>query len=100
MRNSLALAVALALAACASVDKPATNGNGATAQSAAGLAKYCWKERLSTQGDALVCNWESNTHDACRATYDTSIPKSAVSSGPTDVKRCENGQWLVQVTMK
>ena len=99
MRNSLAIAAALALAACASIDRPATNGNGASA-SAAGSARYCWKERLATQGDALACNWADNTNDACRETYTTSISKSAVASGPTDVKRCENGQWLVKVTMK
>ncbi|MEQ1515673.1 MAG: hypothetical protein ABL931_04185 [Usitatibacteraceae bacterium] len=61
---------------------------------------YCWKERLHVDGDELLCNWAESTREACEATKRTNISKSAVVSEPTTVKRCNNGQWLVQVTKK
>ena len=97
MKKTLALTAALALAACAAVDKPAANG--ATAQASA-AAYYCWKDRLSTEGDALMCNWEANASDACRSSGRTPLSKAAIASGPNDVKRCDNGQWLVKVTTR
>jgi hypothetical protein len=95
MKNTLALTVLLALAACAAVDTPATI---ATAASPSATAYYCWKDRLITEGDALLCNWEANARDACYSSGRTPLSKSAIVSGPSEVKRCDNGQWLVKVT--
>jgi hypothetical protein len=67
----------------------------------AGGTYFCWKERLNTAGDALVCNWESSVGDACRAArLTTPLAKGSVATGPKDAGRCTNGQWLVQVTTK
>ena len=93
--KTLVVLTALALAACASV--PHNGTNGATAASG---SYYCWRDRLQTQGDQLVCNWDTDKRAACDATYVTGLPRSAVVSGPADVRRCDNGQWLIMVTMR
>ncbi len=80
---------------CASVDKAAAAANGGGSGT-----YYCWKERLATEGDSLVCNWEKSISDACRSTYSTPLGKGSVASGPEGSSRCENGQWLVKVTTK
>jgi hypothetical protein len=96
--KTLVVLTALALVACASAEKSSA-GNGATVQAKSG-DYYCWRDRLVTQADALVCNWEDNAADACRSSYNTSLPRSAVASGPAEARRCDNGQWLVKVTMR
>ena len=96
--KTLVVVTALALAACASAEK-SSNGNGTSVHAKAGTY-YCWRERLSTQGETLTCNWEDNASDACRSHYRTPIAKSAIALGPADAKRCDNGQWLVMVTTK
>jgi hypothetical protein len=97
--KTLAIAAALALAACASTEKAATNGNAPAAKAASGTY-YCWKEKLAAHGDALACNWETNAGDACHSLASTTLSRKSVASGPSDVRRCDNGQWLVKVTMK
>lgn len=86
------------LAGCATADGSRA---GARAQASAAGSYYCWKERLNTEGDALVCNWEGSAGDACRSSaISTPLAKGSVSTGPKDAGRCANGQWLVQVTTK
>lgn len=96
MKKLLVLSAALALAACATVDRATTVSS---AQPAAGTY-YCKKDRLHTEGDKLVCAWASNTNDACNAFNIVTIEKGKLASGPTDDRRCENGQWLVRVTTR
>jgi hypothetical protein len=99
MKKTLTIAAALALAACASVDKPASS-TVAQATPASGKALYCWKEKLDAKGDTLTCNWENNVNDACRSYNNSPLSKAQIASGPTDVRRCDNGQWLVMVTTR
>jgi hypothetical protein len=98
MKIVLALAGALALAGCAAAGKPAAT-SGASAVAKAGTY-YCWRDKLATEGDNLVCNWESDRHDACEVSYSVTIKRSNVSTGPSDAGRCQNGQWLVMVTTR
>jgi hypothetical protein len=84
------------LSACAPAARTTADASGA-----AGTTLYCWKDRVATSGDTLVCNWDSNVADACKSTYSSAIRKESVASGPQDAgRRCSNGQWLVQVTTK
>lgn len=85
-----------ALAACA----PAEVRNGAMAHAAAAGTQFCWKDRLMTQGEKLSCNWAASKSDACRFLNLSDIEKASVVSEPTSAGRCENGEWLVQVTTK
>jgi hypothetical protein len=49
----IAIASIVALSACATTETPT---RGAIANGSAGAATYyCWKDRLGTSGDALVC---------------------------------------------
>ena len=86
---------ALALASCAAVDKPAPQ----VAKASSGTY-FCWRDRLHTQGDELMCNWESDKREACIATHASPMRRANVASGPTEAGRCENGQWLVQITTR
>jgi hypothetical protein len=97
MKIVIALAGALVLAACASANKPASNAPGASVQSG---TYYCWRDKLSTEGDSLVCNWESQRSAACDSSYPVTIKRGQVAVGPTDAGRCNNGQWLVMVTTR
>lgn len=96
MKTMLGLAVIpfVLFAGCASVEK-ASNG----AKAATGGSHYCWKNKLATEGDNLVCNWADSVADACRSTHSTSMSKGSVGA-PKDAGRCANGEWLVQVTTK
>ena len=96
MKNLIPIFAALALAACGTVERATTV---ASAKPAAGTY-YCKKDHLQTEGDKLVCTWESNTSDACRAFNTVTIEKGKVATGPTDDRRCDNGQWLVKVTTR
>lgn len=93
MITKLAMATcALVLAACAAAPNMApapVSGQGTL---------YCWKERLSTEGDDLVCNWERSIAEACRSSGVVTLKKGAVAKGPTSAGLCANGQWLVAVT--
>ncbi|NJR71932.1 MAG: hypothetical protein HC782_02065 [Gammaproteobacteria bacterium] len=63
--------------------------------------KFCHKERLYTANNQFVCNWAATAADACRdVTPSSGIAETAVASAPQNARRCESGQWLVQVTMK
>ena len=61
---------------------------------------YCWKNKLYPSGSDLVCNWSDNTKDACRGGKVNNVSKDAIVAEPANVKRCDNGEWLVQVTTK
>jgi len=100
MKTTLLLAASLLLAACASTETSITGTPRAVASAGSGNAYYCWKEKLDTEGGNLVCNWERTASDACTSTGVMSIAKSSVAKGPDNTRRCENGQWLVVVTMK
>jgi len=95
MKVVIALAVALTLAACATTNK--ATAVGTTAQAG---TYYCWKDKLATEGDNLLCNWDSDRRVACETSYPVTISKGRVSAGPTDAGRCNNGQWLVTVTTR
>ena len=97
MTKFLALAGALALAACATANKPSATTPGASVQAG---TYYCWKDRLSTEGDNLVCNWDAQRQVACDTGYSVQINRSRVAVGPSDAGRCNNGQWLVMVTTR
>ena len=87
----------LALAAGCATGGPTASTAGA---SAAAGAQYCKKDRLSTEGDTLVCNWAATVKEACASDFSGSVSRSAVRAGPQDAGRCANGQWLVSVTTK
>ena len=73
----------------------------ATSVASAGQGTYyCWKDRLATEGENLVCNWEASASDACRSTSVVTIKRSTVSAGPRNSTLCTNGQWLVAVTTR
>jgi hypothetical protein len=98
--NKLLLAAAILIlpaAGCAT-----SNGGTAAprAQAVSANSQFCWKEKLDTQGDSLICNWQGSAYEACRSTNSSTLSRSALASGPTDAQRCANGQWLVQVTTK
>lgn len=97
MKNLLMVAAALAaLPACA-----ATNGASHGQSSSGAPAMYCWETRLVVEGDTLSCNWAASPKEACRSTEFGAVRKAAVASGPENARRrCENGEWLVRVTMK
>ena len=97
MKTMLALTATLVLAACATPDKPATVAS--TAQPVAGKY-FCWRERLVTEGDKLICNWDTNASDACNSMTRTPLDRRSIATGPQNVKRCDNGQWLVEVTTR
>jgi hypothetical protein len=84
---------ALLLASCASV-QTATGDTGGSA------TQYCWKESFVDEGTSMSCNWVASRKEACETTYRTALAKSAIASGPESAGRCNNGQWLVQVTLK
>jgi hypothetical protein len=84
------------LAGCATEGAKSTS----RAQTVAAGTYFCWKDKLNPEGDALVCNWEGSTADACKSSYSSSLAKGTIATGPKDAGRCANGQWLVQVTTK
>jgi hypothetical protein len=101
MKYTLLLAACMFIAACASTETTITGAPRAVAAAGgSGNTYYCWKEKLDTEGGNLVCNWEANAADACNSTGVMSIAKSRIAKGPDNTRRCENGQWLVVVTMK
>jgi hypothetical protein len=100
MKPTLALAASfLLLASCATLETSVTAAPRSLA-AASGSTYYCWKDRLATEGDNLVCNWEASASDACLSTGVVSIANHNVARGPENTRRCENGQWLVVVTTK
>jgi hypothetical protein len=87
---------AFAVASCAGI--PQASSAGGT--SAAAGAQYCKRDRLTTDGDKLVCTWSPTFAEACENTNLAEVVKSTVASGPTNAGRCGNGQWLVSVTTR
>ena len=63
-------------------------------------AVYCWKSKLYSSGDNLVCNWAATATEACKGNPISELGKSTIATEPTDVRRRENGQQLVQATKK
>ena len=97
MTKILAVAVAPMFLAAACAGGPSASVASTSAATPAG-AQYCKKDRLSTEGDQLVCNWSTSVAEACASNYSSSVSKGAVRAGPQDATRCANGQWLVSVT--
>ncbi|MBL0122464.1 MAG: hypothetical protein IPP88_06925 [Betaproteobacteria bacterium] len=85
------------LASCASVE---TSTNGQSGQNPVSNAMYCWKSRLNSEGSDLVCNWANSAYEACKETMSSKLDKSSLVSEPVNAKRCDNGQWLVQVARR
>ena len=94
MISKLALAATCAAlaAGCASTAAPTVAANG----SAGKAAYYCWKDRLSTEGANLVCNWEASVAEACRSNGTAAVTRAATAK-PQPAGMCNNGQWLVMV---
>lgn len=88
-----AAALAILASGCASTPAPQVAASGAGTY-------YCWKDRLSADGDNLVCNWESSASAACRSSGIVTLRKSTIASGPDPGNLCPNGQWLVAVTTR
>ncbi len=63
-------------------------------------AVYCWKSKLYSSGDNLVCNWATTATEACKGNPASELGKSTIATEPTDARRCENGQQLVTVNKK
>lgn len=94
-----ATAAAILLSACAATESNVSGNPAAT--SAASSTKYCHKDRYYVAGGDMVCNWTNSAGSACRDNVPSSrIAQTAVTGEPTNTRRCESGQWLVQVTMK
>ena len=94
-KPAFAIAAALALGACATMD--GGNGNGATARAtAASGTQYCWQERLHTEGGKHSCNWAASKREACEGATFTTVDAARVST-PRKSSMCSNGQWLVEV---
>ncbi len=91
--NLLVAAPLAVLAACGGMPTASTSGAIAPMST-----QYCQRDRLATEGDALVCNWASSVSAACETTGATSVRKSTVAKGPSNAGRCSNGQWLVSVS--
>jgi hypothetical protein len=81
------------VAACAT---PATAPTAAANASAGKAAYYCWKDRLSSEGGSLVCNWEASVAEACRSNGTAAVRRTS-SAAPQPAGMCNNGQWLVMV---
>lgn len=95
--TSITLALFALLAACATVE---TSTQGASAKSSDASTLYCWKGRLQTSGDNYSCNWAVSARVACDQSGRSNVNKNFVVGEPIDANRCENGQWLVQVSKK
>lgn len=92
MKTPLAVAIAsLTLAACAT-PAPTT-----TAAAPASGSYYCWKDRLETASDKLVCNWERSRDAACASNGVVTLQRSALSGDVRPAGMCSTGQWLVAV---
>ena len=93
------IAAVMLLTACVS------NSNSAPPATSMGAAAsgtmYCFKDRFYETGSELVCNWSKSADAACTEIAQSSrIAVSAAAGAPVTGKRCANGQWLLQVTMK
>lgn len=76
----------------AATDAPAAQRQGA--------ALYCWKDKLYTAGNDLVCNWADDAKEACYGGKVSNVSKESIVAEPVTAKRCESGEWLVRVTKK
>jgi hypothetical protein len=99
MKKMLILAAAplILLAACATPDKASNSGPATVAGSG---TYYCWKDRLTTEGERLGCNWAPTVADACRFNEFNYVDKKATAGEPEKAGRCQNGEWLMKVTTK
>jgi hypothetical protein len=96
-----AAALVTLLGACATTESNTSQNSASTSASASSGAKFCHKERYYVTRNEMVCNWATSAADACRDNLPSSrIAQTAVTSEPTNASRCDNGQWLIQVTMK
>ena len=90
---AFAVAAALSVGACASMD--GGNGDGARASAVSGT-QYCWQNRLITADGKHQCNWAASRHDACEGAQVSSVD-AARYSAPRKGSMCANGQWLVEL---
>ena len=96
-----ATAVVTLLGACANNDTSNTSSTSASQVSAIVGTMYCHKNRLYEAGGDLVCNWTTSAASACRDNTPSSrVAMANTTAAPSDGRRCESGQRLVQVTMK
>ena len=95
-----AAAAVVALAGCAA--GTAGNGNGATAvaQAAGSGMSYCMRDKLTTEGGKLTCNWARTAREACEATALTAIASASIVSGPDKSTLCADGTPLVRVATR
>lgn len=61
---------------------------------------YCSQTRLQQNDGALTCNWSETMNAGCHASQARRIATDTVSTGPSRARRCENGEWLVEVTKR
>lgn len=99
MKKTLLVAVAPLFLAAACATGVNTSVGAAASATPTGV-QYCKKDRLATEGDALVCNWATTVADACELNNVATVKKNAVRAEPANAGRCSNGQWLVSVTAK
>ena len=95
--TSIALASCALLSACTTIE---TSMQGGATRASDAPTMYCWKARLQSSGDHYSCNWADSAKNACDQSGRSNVNKNAVVGEPTDANRCENGQWLVQVSKK
>lgn len=93
------LFIAMSLAAFSFASAAQAPAVSATAP-AAGNAMYCWKSRLVPTNDGYTCNWAATVDEACKGPQSSDLAKSDVTGEPAKVKRCGNGEWLVQTNKK
>ena len=100
MKKQFLFRIAAASIICMSAFASVGAATSATAQATSSPSLYCWKSKLYSSGDNLVCNWAATTTEACKGNPTSELGKSTIATEPTDVRRCENGQQLVQATKK
>ena len=67
----------------------------------AGDTYFCMREVLSEVDGNLSCNWAPTIAEACRYhALPTNLPKARTTAAPGRGGQCNNGERLVQVTIR
>jgi hypothetical protein len=98
MKTTLGVIVfAAALTACSAVETV----HETRLDPSPGTAYYCMRGRLFESDGDLVCNWHSNLRGACSYEYrPVRLAKNSLALLPDRGGQCNNGESLVQVTVK